>query len=265
MEHLSNLFFELSHVDRLGILNILKEEPMKLTNISEKMDCSTQEAYRHLSRLLDSGLASKTPGGDYIITSFGRQLMRLVPGFSFLNDNRKYFNSRDLSVIPEEFLLRIGELNSSILVDDVMVTLFDVEVMVKEAEEYIYIIIDQMIMNLYEPLIDATDRGTVFKEIRPRGWKLPDDIAARIDEKILKKAFEKVRKGEVIQRELEKVPVVLAFSEKSVACLSFLDVDGEMDYLGFKSDDIKAHKWCRELFEYYWERAEKAKIRTKIL
>lgn len=200
-----------------------------------------------------------------VITSFGRQLMRLVPGFSFLNDHRKYFNSRDLSVIPEELLLRIGELSSSVLVDDVMVTLFDVELMVKEAEEYIYIIIDQMIMNLYEPLMDATDRGTVFKEIRPRGWKLPDDIADRIDEKILRRAFKKVRKGEVIQRELEKVPVFLAISEKSVACLSFLDLEGEMDYLGLKSDDKKAHKWCKELFEYYWERAEKAKIRTKIL
>ena len=71
MEKLSNLFFELSHEDRLGILCLLMETPWKLTQIALKLNCSTQEAYRHLSRLVDAGLSVKNSSGDYEITPYG--------------------------------------------------------------------------------------------------------------------------------------------------------------------------------------------------
>jgi predicted transcriptional regulator len=51
MERLSDLFFELSHENRLEILGMLMSGPTKLTHIASKMDNSSQEAHRHLSRL----------------------------------------------------------------------------------------------------------------------------------------------------------------------------------------------------------------------
>jgi len=65
MERLSNLFFELSHEDRLVILHTLREKPLKLTMIASKMKISSQEAYRHIQRLVDSGLVAKTTEGNY--------------------------------------------------------------------------------------------------------------------------------------------------------------------------------------------------------
>lgn len=264
MNNLSELFFELSHVDRLGILSTLLESPSKLTTLGDKLGCSSQEVYRHLSRLIKAGLVLKKPGGDYAISSYGEQIMRLVPGYRFLNMHSEYFMTRDLTLLPDEFMQRIGELSGSRLVDDVMMSLFDVELMVKDAEEYIYIMIDQMIMNLYEPLILATERGVVFKEIRPVGWELPDEVVERLDKELLKMAAVKVQKGQVIQRELEDIPLFLALSEKTVSCLSFSDRDGEIDYLGFKSDDPCFHNWCRGLFEYYWASARPGQVRTNI-
>jgi len=264
MNNVSDLFFELSHEDRLGILSTLLESPLMLTKIAEKIDCSSQEAYRHLSRLIESDLVSKTTDGDYMITSYGKQVMKLAPGYRFLNKNSKYFVTRDLSPLPDEYVQRIGELTESEQVDDVLVSLFDIELMVKEAEEYIYIIIDQMIMNLYEPLINATERGVIFKEIRPTGWKLPDGVVERLDKELLITARRKVEKGQVIQKELEKIPLFLALSEKTVASLSFNDLDGEIDYLGFKSDNPKFHNWCKELFEHYWRIAKPGQVRTNI-
>ncbi len=31
--------------------------------------------------------------------------------------------------------------------------------------------------------------------------------------------------------------------------------DGRFDYLGFAVTDEKSHKWCRDLFQFHWERA----------
>lgn len=264
MNNLSDLFFELSHEDRLGILSTLLESPEMLTKLAEKMDCSSQEAYRHLSRLIESDLVTKTTEGGYMITSYGKQVMKLLPGYRFLNKHSKYFVTRDLTPLPSRFMQRIGELSESERVDDVMVSLFDLELLVKEAEEYIYIIIDQRIMNLYEPLIDATNRGVIFKEIRPIGWKLPDTVVERLDKELLIKARRKVERGQVIQKEIEKIPLFIALSEKTVANLSFKDLKGEIDYLGFKSDDPMFHNWCKELFEHYWRVAKPGKVRTNI-
>lgn len=36
----------------------------------------------------------------------------------------------------------------------------------------------------------------------------------------------------------------------------FPTLDRKFDYLGFTSEDERAHKWCADLFKYYWERAE---------
>jgi len=41
-----------------------------------------------------------------------------------------------------------------------------------------------------------------------------------------------------------------------VGILSFCKEDGEFDFLGFSSEDERARRWCRDLFEFFWERAE---------
>ena len=91
MEKLSDLFFELSHEDRLGILYLLRENPWKLTQIASELECSSQEAYRHLSRLVDAGLSAKNPDGDYEITPYGLQIMNMVAGYMVLSNHSEYF------------------------------------------------------------------------------------------------------------------------------------------------------------------------------
>ena len=45
-------------------------------------------------------------------------------------------------------------------------------------------------------------------------------------------------------------------NEKEVATLNFLNPGGEFEYFGFTSTDRKAVEWCKDLFEYYWEKVE---------
>jgi len=264
MERLSNLFFELSHEDRLVILHTLREKPLKLTMIASKMNISSQEAYRHIQRLVDSGLVAKTPEGDYKITAYGHQINKLIPGFNVLTNHQDYFKTRDLTLIPEKFLLRIGELNNASLLNDVMVTIFDLEVMIREAEEYVCIMLDQMVMNLYKPMIEATEKGVEIRVMRPQGWRLADEIAEKIGKEVLEKTISQIRSGKIVQREPDIVPVFLAFSEKEVAALSFAKLDGSLDYLGFKSGSEEVHNWCLGLFETLWDSALPGEVRTRV-
>jgi predicted transcriptional regulator len=62
--------------------------------------------------------------------------------------------------------------------------------------------------------------------------------------------------GLLEERLMEKTDLVLYMSEKGVAILALPLQGGSFDFHGFTSDDPRSHKWCSELFEYYWERAE---------
>ena len=254
MEDLCNLFFELSHEDRMKImLTLHREGGVKLTNLSKILDATTQEVYRHISRLQEAKLVTKNVAGDYQLTSFGEQALKWVPGYRFLSAHSDYFISHSLSVIPEEYALRLGEIENSVFTNDVMMTMFDNERMIEEAEKYLWLIADQMIMNLYEPIKDALLRGVQVRVMRPRGWKLDENVRKHLSDELIQVLFEYNSAGKLLQREPESIDLCLFMSEKQVSSLSFITLEGKHDYLAFKSTDPLAHKWCREIYQHYWD------------
>ena len=62
-EQLCDFYFELSNEDRLRILNLLTEKPMKLTNLAKSLDISNQECSRHLQRLTEADIIERTQKG----------------------------------------------------------------------------------------------------------------------------------------------------------------------------------------------------------
>jgi predicted transcriptional regulator len=53
-------------------------------------------------------------------------------------------------------------------------------------------------------------------------------------------------------RFIEQVDVFLCFSEKQIAALGFLNLDGKLDYASFKTQDSTTLEWAKELYTYYW-------------
>ena len=58
-EKFYDLLFEVSNEHRHNIMLLLQEEAMRVTAISKKLDLTTPEISRHVSRLSEIGLASK--------------------------------------------------------------------------------------------------------------------------------------------------------------------------------------------------------------
>ena len=247
MKRLCNLLFELSSKDRLKILLELEKKAMRLTSLSKKLNLTVQETSRHLSRLSDAELIKKGGNGFYRSTPYGEHAMKLLPGFQFLSKHREYFITHTTSRLPNEFASRIGDLLNCTFTDDVMVAFHGVETMIQEAQEYVWILSNQILMSTRPFLEEAVKREVEFRVILPEDLIPPPGFEPN-------PTIDKVMK----MRTLKRVDVVIAMSEKK-ALEVFPTIHGKMDYFVFGTTDERSHKWCKGLFLYYWERAKPGK------
>ncbi len=256
MENLGDLLFEISNEDRLRILLQLEKNMMNVTNLSKVLSLTTQECSRHISRLGKVGLTQKDAEGFYCLTSYGNLILRQFLGLEFISKNRDYFTYHSLERLPQEFIDRIGDLQNSTITDDIMVILHRVREGMKEAEKYIWAIVDQYPLSTVPIVREAQDRGVKIRTIEPKDWIAPPefyDIRAKAEKEWVSRAR---RMGLVEQKVVEEVDIFLYMTEKEVSALAFPTLDGKFDYLGFASIDERAHKWCRDLFRFYWEKAD---------
>ena len=249
LEKLSEYFFELSNEERLRILQILSIKPSTLTRLSAELEIRNQQCSRHLTRLSSHGFVTKNQEGNYILTPFGELALAQLGGPIFSVKHRDYFMNHLVSVLPDEFLMRIGELVEMTYIDDVMVVFRNIENMFKEAEKETLRITDRYMMIIVKESLAATQRGVSLKIITPKEMEYPPDVEQL-------STFEEPWRERLHEtREVDQVKVFLAMSEKEVAALAFPTLDGKFDYRGFRSEDPGSIGWCRDLFDYYWSMA----------
>jgi predicted transcriptional regulator len=244
LEELNNLLFELADENRLTILMRLQEKPMKPTRISEELGLNGQEASMHLSRLSEAGFIVKDTDGSYSIQPFGEEILTLLHGFEFLSKNRNYFNEHDISGLPLGFRNRIGELKTCSLSNDVSTSVHLMENVVREAGEYLWMISDQVLTST-KRLIDQAmkARTTKFRIILPEniiptpGFEPQPFTVDRMERRVLK-----------------GVDITMVMSEKE-AQLAFRAKDHKMDLRTFSVFEPTSMNWCKDLYEYYWNKA----------
>ena len=257
MEHLCDLLFEVSNNERLGILTRLEKEAMTITGLAREMGITTQETSRHSSRLVDIGLTRKSPDNYHHLTSYGRLILRLLPGLEFVSRHREYFTTHAIAGLPWELLCRIGQLGDCGYTNDVMVTIYNIEKVIREAGEYLMNMGSHYPASVIPLLQEALERGVTTRSIDHK-HKVPHQpmIDIYMDEdwiKVLRKARSE---GRSVDRLLAEIPVGLWMSEREIGILSFCKEEGDFDFLGFYSEDEGARRWCRDLFEFFWEKAE---------
>jgi len=259
MEAFYDVLFEVSNEDRHKILLQLADEPMNVTRISKRLGFSLTETSRHLSRIGEVGLTRKDSDGLYHINNFGTVLLAQLKGVEFITTYRDYFTSHSLTGIPEGLLARIGELSDSYLVDNVMASFHKVERLIEKAEEYILEISDRFIMSTFTLLRDAYKREVKLRNIQKMEF-LREPMYSEIDPEVVEE-IKRFSPRLWEERYLDNLPFFLYMSEKEIAVIGFPTNSGKLDYFGFSSDDKKVHKWCHDLFQHFWELAEKNRLR----
>jgi predicted transcriptional regulator len=254
MEKTYDLFFELSNEYRVGILQALADNPGRITAIANEIGINNQECSRHMNRMAGNGLIRKSEEGSYHLTPYGRAILRLIPGHIFLAENRDYFTTHSLAKLPDRFVARIGDLAGSRLTPDVMVSIGEFEAIFREAQERVWVIIDQRTPSIRPLVARAVERGveirslSVFREHYGSGKR----VFIEEDERIILRGYidDKAESGD-----LEDTSIFLYMSEKA-AFIAFPLEDGSFDYLGFTTTDPKGVTLCAEMFEHIWAEAK---------
>ena len=245
LEKLSEFFLELAHSERLRALSLIERERFKLTQISEHLNLSMQETSRHLSRLRDAKLIRKDGDGFYQVTSLGWITLRLLPGYSFITSNRDYFQDHELTWLPPEFIERIGELEEYEPGRGVMQVLHLAEVVMEEAQQYVWILTDEVMTASISMIRKGCERGIRFRILLPEQLTLPSGFELP----------EPAPTSPIEMRRLKEVKACIVINEKLTG-LCLPDAKGKIDFsAGFASRKPRFHKWCKDLFLHYWEEA----------
>ncbi len=252
MEELQQLLFELAGPDRLSILFELQKKPQKLSHLSKNLNFTVQETSRNVARLNQTKLVTKAAEGNLGLTSYGEEILGLLLGFDFLSRHSGYFTKHSLAGLPKEFRYNLAALNGCQLVEDVMVAFAKVEHMIQLAQDYVWILTNQILVSSLPYLQDALRRGVKFRLIMPSSVTPPKDALERMYDPVF---LEAMQKRQFENRFLPRVDVLICMSEKGLAALGFSDTEGKIDYHGFQGTDDLAFKWAKGLFLNYWNSA----------
>jgi predicted transcriptional regulator len=236
--------FELSHPSRLKALQILKEKPHRLTDISKVLDLTSAEISRHLGRLSNANLISKDGDGRYILTPFGGVILFELSKLKFLTHYNKYFSSHDLSVIPDE-LHWLNAMSKSEMVEGTLEIMSMVEDMTKNAERYVHLISGNPLRAVTNLTVETAKTGIEFKMLYQKGSDVPQEYHPK-------------NKIPLEVRLIERAPFSLKLNEKRGGFV-LPDMKGKVDFgFALMGSDPQFLRWIGLLFEYYWQKAEPA-------
>jgi predicted transcriptional regulator len=251
----AELFFELSNDDRLSILSLLREEPRKLTELSSGTGITHQQCTRHLKRLLDVQLITRNDGGHYEITNYGALALQFTPSLRFITEHREYWNAHTPLNLPPELLVRLGSLVGSRLMVNVMESISEIELMVKNSSKYLSVIIDKRTHSIRPHVASAVKRGIQVKSVSPPSYVPSVDVKREINFEDELAIIDAELSGQAVVADQEEFPVYLWLTEKAVF-ISFPLLDGSYDYTGFFSSDRSVVQLGLAIFEYYWGKTD---------
>lgn len=246
------LLFELSHPVRFEITRLLSERPLRLTKIGEKVDANNPEVSRHLDRLKNADLVAKNVDGYYSTTSFGRIIISLLPAISFIAAHPDFFLEHDLSLLPPEFMSRLGELESYEVIEGTTVNIYRLDQISKDSNERIFTVSNEFITKVSDTDFAEMDRvlsgDFVLKYILSE--------SQLEDKNLMEVADYSDQSGQFQFRVIPRVPLFCTICDENVM-IAFLDKKGKADFsVTFCSDDPKVFKWCEDLLNYLWDQSK---------
>jgi predicted transcriptional regulator len=242
-EGIEQLLFDLASESRLGILKELSQNKLKMAEVARKLDLTATENFRQLQRLSEAKLVQKLPDGEYTLSEYGKLALHLLPALEFSYKNRDYLLTHNIWRLPYQFVNRIGELSNATLSMDTIENVNRAAHVVAEAEKYVWGLGDKALESIGPAMAQGMAGGVKFRfmfheSLLPRYKPLLAEVP------------------HVEKRTLSEIPAMIFCTEKEAAiCLH--NNEGRMDYTGFFGKDPLFVNWVKELFEFYWEKAQR--------
>ena len=245
----NDIFSVLSNKIRRSMIFYLLEDDMTISKLAKKLNMTLQAMQKHLPQLVEINIIERKPNGKISLTEIGHTVTKQIPSFQFLFENRKYLRNHVLSLIPNQFLQRIGDLQQFEIIlgkesPKRCKTFFD------DAEEYIKLMTVQTPLNVdFSEFSKLVKKNVKISHIIDQNTVLPPNWSEST------RKLEKIRLGKKTYFEkkiIKNVPVMLGVSEKS-AYIALQNHDGVLDFSCMMfSNDEKFVSWCVDLFNYIW-------------
>ncbi|MFQ6126381.1 MAG: helix-turn-helix transcriptional regulator [Candidatus Heimdallarchaeota archaeon] len=236
---LSQLLFELSHGERLKTLLLIRDQAQRHTELTKQLKMSPQETSRHLLRLTEAKLIERDVERIYHLTNLGHIVLTCISSLNVIAKYSDFFLTHEISGIPYEFILRLGELSNSIIRQtDTLSTVSKAIQAIKNTKGQIFL------MNVGR--LEHVD--SIIRQLNNKEFKciLPTTTA---NNTLAESKWENCRY-------LDKIKLVLLITN-DIAAIALPDLTGKMDYSNILwSNDFSFKKWCKDLFEYYWMTAK---------
>lgn len=239
---IENLFFNLSSKSRIDILQSISADNLRMNEIARKNEITATEASRQIQRLLDESIIQKLPDGSYTLSNYGKLLLHFLPGLEFIFKNKQYFSDSDLWKLPYHFINRIGELSSGYLCNEVSETVNKIETMMKESNEFVWVLTDQAMTVHSDVMLERTAKGVKFRSL--------------IHERLIESSQVRVFGKNVERRLLQVIPALVVITEKE-GFFSLLDINGKIAPKGFFGTDPVFMKWVTDFYLYYWNQTSR--------
>ncbi len=242
-----DIFSALDNEIRRSMIFYLYEQNMTLSQLAKKLNMTLQALQKHFPKLIELDIIEKKSDGNVSLTELGFVVAKQIPSIQFLFEKREYFKTHNLSLIPIQFLQRIGDLQEFEMVsgkEERLNTFFN------DSKEFVKLIILKNYFNLEFPTVSKlmkkkikishiSDNNTVNS---PNWQNLTKKLES--EKSMLYGSF----KGKIAKN----IPIILGVSDKS-ACLGFLNQDGTIDdnnLMFSRNQDFIS--WCIDLFDYVW-------------
>ena len=241
---LEKLFFELASESRLGILQELQKENLKMQEIARRLDVTATEAFRQLERLSAASLVQRQPDGTFALAEYGKLVLQISTSLDFISKHKEYFSTHDLMRLPSQFVNRLGELTGAAFEMDTIKNLNFGAQAFAEAKQYAWGIAEGTIPEHMIPIMNQRVKQGIQMKMLISKERLP--AVGSISE--MPKNME--------YSGLSELPAIVTLTEK-VAGICFMQLGGRIDYAGFFGTDPAFHNWVKDLFLYYWEKAKR--------
>jgi len=241
---------------RTRVLLALRESPKSLPELVLALGVRDTTISHSLKPLVEAHIVEAPPRGQYSLTAIGQAkavlLESMLNGLAALEENNSFWASHDLSGIPQELLVRIGQLSGGEVMRDEPPTIWKAQNAFIDAVSkatHFWGVSPIMGPGYTETILGLLERGAEVNLI------LTDSVFNQVDKESLELAMSYQGLNLYVIEDGVKVAFTVTDSLVSIA---LFNPDGSYD----PSEDLicespAAVGWGRSLFEHFLRRANK--------
>ena len=249
---------------RIKMLNSLLERPKTSTELKDEFKIGASTII-HTARDLEKEGYIREEKEGFSLTPVGKIIAIYVTNYikllSVIKENKEYWLSHKIDALPEEFLVRLGELQKLRIVKATPTNLLQV------LSLYVKMVVKAKKLKGVSPVF-VPEFSKLIKRLIKKGGEaeivISKDIKKPVIESYKKEIDEeterKVREGKLKLWEIEDVGVAMTVTDQFIS-IGFFNNDGSYDFSqDLVSYEKEAIKWGRELFEYYRSKAKEISL-----